>query len=319
MIINYCIPQVGRKEVKEVIRVLKSGNYKQGEKVVELEREFASYVGSKYAVAVSSCTNALFLCMAYHRPNEVEIPAITFASVANVVLQNHADLKLKDRVYVGKSYPIEIKNVIDEKVTIIDSAHDISRGCFKGKTSCYSFYPTKQINGLEGGMIATNDKQLAEYAKRMRDHGKEGDNIDYKIVDIGYHMRMNEIQAVVALEQLKKLDRMNEKRKKIRDTYNKELNLHNRSLHLYVVNLYNRDKFVAHAKGGGIDVSVHYKTPLYRQPAFKDRYIKPKTFSYLKSEEFSKTCVSLPFYPSMTKGQIIYVCEFVKYWRLNNK
>jgi len=317
MMIKFCVPQIGRKEIKEVVKVLKSGNFKQGEKVKELEREFACYVGSKYAVAVSSCTNALFLCVKYHQPTEVEIPAVTFASVANVVLQNEADLKFRDQVHVGKAYPLYLKTVLDEQVIIMDSAHDISRKCFNGKTSCYSFYPTKQINGLEGGMIATNDKELAEYASRMRDHGKVGDNINYQIVEPGYHMRMNEVQAAVALGQLKKLDRMNKKRAQIRDKYNEELGRSNKSLHIYIVHLYNRDQFVNHAQEGGIDVSVHYKTPLHRQPAFKDRHIKLNSFPH-KSEEFSKTCVSLPFYPAMTQGQISYICEYIKYWRNNS-
>jgi dTDP-4-amino-4,6-dideoxygalactose transaminase len=292
---------------------MRSGNIKQGAKVEELEEMFADLVGSKYAIAVSSCTNALFLCLQYYQPKEVMCPTITFASVPSTILQAGARLVFTDYVYVGEPYPLKM-----DKGIIWDSAHAIGDADAAGNDPvCYSFYPTKIVSGAEGGMIATNNSRLATWARKARDHGKSGGNWKYKIEFPGWHMRMNEVQAAIAIEQLKKLPDLNARRRDIVDNYNSQLKGHmdnNPPLHLYILQVKKRNQFIKYMEENGVQVSAHYATPLHKQPAFKDEY-KNQRAKFRSSEKYARGCTSLPLYPDLSDKEVNYICKLVKLWQ----
>lgn len=302
------------REIDAVVSIMRKGYMTQGKETRILEKEFCRYVGSKYAVAVDSCTSGLFLslkCNGIGQGDTVTIPSLTFASVANVILHCNARLEWEDESYVGRAYYLKNNRVY----RVVDSAHQIERGIyhdFPGSLMSFSFYPTKQISSCEGGMIALNDHYAMEWLEKARWHGRHGGGFVYSIDIPGWKMNMTDIQAAIALVQLKKLDDMNRQRRDIVAYYNRELGEHCTSLHLYTIEVDNRNAFISFMDEKGINCSVHFYTPLHEQPAYKEfKRCLPKT------ETISKHIVSLPLYPSMTKEEVDYVIKYVKEWRLN--
>jgi dTDP-4-amino-4,6-dideoxygalactose transaminase len=264
---------------------------------------------------VDSCTNGLFLSLKYNAIGAgdiVTIPSLTFASVANVVMHCGAELDFEDESYVGRAY--YLKNNRPHK--IVDAAHEVERGIYKdfgNALMSFSFYPTKQISSCEGGMICTNDHYAMEWLEKARWHGRKGGGYAYSIDFPGYKFNMTDIQAVIAMVQLRKLDDMNRKRRQIVDYFNRELGENCSSLHLYTIEVDNRDEFLKFMDECGINCSVHFYTPLHQQPAFKKyRKTLPKT------EMLARHTVSLPLYPDMQQGEADYVIKAVKAWRLNS-
>lgn len=213
--IGFAPPFIDDEEINEVVDTLRKGWLSQGPKVNQFEVDFARYVGSKYAVAVDSCTSALFLSLylqGVKEGDEVITTPLTFASTANVICHLRAkpifvDVdkdtwnidadKIKDKItektkgiiavhYAGQPCDMDKINRIarENKLFVIeDAAHALSseyRGKKVGNSGnlvCFSFYPTKPITTGEGGMITTNNLEFAERLKSLRLHGisKGGD------------------------------------------------------------------------------------------------------------------------------------------------
>ena len=287
------------------MKCMSSGRGTQGAEVEALEEEFAEYVGAKYAVAVDSCTNGLFLALSY-QPCKREVPTLTFASVANAVVHSGCELVFVDNSYVGRAY--ELKG----KYPVWDCAHQVIKVEGNG-AFVYSFYPTKNISSCEGGMIATNNKEIADYCRLMRFHGKVGSNYDYQILEIGHKMNMTDVQAAIARVQLKKFDENLEKRAHLTLLYSTLLHREPDSLHLYRLEVTRRDALMLYLKECGIECSIHFKTPLHKQPAYK-------VFSageFTSSEWEADHTISLPLYPSMTDDDVKFVCGKVQTWLSN--
>jgi dTDP-4-amino-4,6-dideoxygalactose transaminase len=293
----------GEEDIKAAGKVIKSGNIVAGKLVEEFEKKFANYVGGKYAVGVNSCTSGLFLSLLLLKPKRVSIPSVTFASVANSILQAGTKLEFKDEIHVGHAYRLK-------STAVWDSAHELEKGCFHGGLDCYSFFPTKLIGGLEGGMIVTDSSQSATWLKQARDFGmKRGKYTwDYAVEFAGWKMAMNEVQAAVGLIQLKKLNKLNKKRRKIVSFYNQTLGLENSSLHVYPIMMENRGRFMNYMKRNGIQTSVHYR-PLHKQPAYKTKGHFPK------SEEWGIKEASLPLFSGLSHKQVKYISSKVIEYR----
>jgi dTDP-4-amino-4,6-dideoxygalactose transaminase len=313
--VPFCKISFDEREIDQIAYVIRGGHLTQGKETQILEKEFSSYVGSKYAIAVDSCTNALFLSLKYSNVGSedvVTIPSVTFASVANVILQAGATLDFEDEVYVG--HPYYLKS--NRPVKIVDSAHAIERGIYRDfdrSLMCFSFYPTKQIGSCEGGMICTNDYYAMEWLSSARMHGRHGAGYVYDIKFPGYKMNMTDVQAAMVRIQLSKLDTMNLRRKEIVNYYNEQLKEAVTSRHLYSIEMDDRDEFIKYMHQQGINCSVHFYTPLHQQTAYKRFNSK----ALPKSETFSKRTVSLPFYYGMEQEDLDYVIDAVKAWRLN--
>lgn len=302
-------------EIESVIRVIRKGYLTQGRETRTLEKDFCRYVGSRYAIGVDSCTNALFLSLKYAGigPGDiVSMPSLTFSSPASVVMHCGADINFEDESYVGQAY--YLKN--NRPFKIVDSAHQVERGIYRdfdNSMMCFSFYPTKQISSAEGGMICTNDHFAMEWLEKARWNGRKGGGYVYSVDIPGWKMNMTDIQAAIAFVQLYKLDEMNAKRKSIIEYMNRELKESVTSLHLYTIEMDNRDEFIKFMDNKGINCSVHFYTPLHLQPAFI-RYKK----SLPKVETLARRTVSLPLYPDMTIEDVDYIIKAVKEWRLND-
>ncbi len=296
-------------EIEAAASCIKAGHLTQGALVGKFEEEFKDFVGARHAVAVNSCTSALFLCLKLLSPKKVVIPSMTFASVASCVIHAGGELAWLDESWSGSRYALISNN--PKPGVIYDSAHALHRGDASQKPNdliCYSFYPTKNLSGAEGGMIATNNKEYAEWLKKARWHARTGTGWDYIIEFPGWKMNMTDIQAAIGIEYLKRIDEEAKKRKSLVNLYNKILGTSIRSDHIFQTIVDKRDDFVKFLEDSGIECSMHFK-PVHKQPAFKEFYKKlPNT------EHFEKIAVSLPLFPSMSEGEVEEVCGLVKGW-----
>ncbi len=235
--------ELGEEEKKEVLEVLESGKLSSlvGDKVERFEKEFASYVGVKHAIAVNSGTAALHVALAsldIGPGDEVITSPFTFIASASSIIHNNAIPIFAD--INNKTYTLDPESV-EEKITektkaimpvhlagisadmlnlsrlaekynlriIEDAAQSIGTDCNGkqvgsiGDIGCFSFYPSKNMTTGEGGMITTNNGHLADQCRLIRHHGEPS---WYVYNRLGWNYRMTELQGAIGLVQLKKLD-----------------------------------------------------------------------------------------------------------------
>ena len=362
--VPFFVPDISKSDKLAVMNALNSHMLTDGPQLRKFEREFAKYTGSKYAVGVSNGTASLHLALkalGLKKGDEVIIPDITFVATANSVLLAGATPVLVDVNYDDMNISLDsIKQSITSKTKAIlpvhlagkickmtqikkiakknnlllieDCAHAIGTklnnkhaGTF-GSIGCFSFYPTKNFTTIEGGMVITNSKRIAEYVTSARSHGltrsladrySKGKPWDYDIINPGFNYRLDEIRASLGLSQLKRINSLNSKRFLASKYYSKQLEeipgiitpeiFRNKehTYHLYIIRIknefgQNRDVVFKELKKVGIHVSLHYK-PLHRFSAYKNL---TKTYGRLdNSEQIYKESLSLPLYPSISKKQ----------------
>ena len=228
-----------------VIDTSSLGNHLHGPLVKELEDKFCEYVGAKYGCAVNSATNAIFLALK-DKATVVEIPTMIPPVVGNAVHLAGCELRFSDDTYwVGHSYTLH--DFKDYK--IIDSAQRVDKDQFAEEANdddimIFSFYPTKPVGGIDGGMIVSNDKDKIDYFKHMSFNGMSfaENNWEREQVSIGWKMYLNSVQAYVALSNLRKLETKKYKLAEVREKYNNAFGLNNSSDHLYRISVNNRDE-----------------------------------------------------------------------------
>lgn len=242
-IVSISKPIITKEEEKAVLSVLRSGILAQGEKVNKLEKRFSSYVGTKYAIAVSNGSLALLLSLLAHgigKGDEVITTPFSFIASSNAILFASAKPVFVD--IDASSFNIN-PDLVEEKITkktkallivhlfgcpcqmdkilkivkkhkliLIEDACQAHGAEYKAKkvgsfgTGCFSFYATKNMTTGEGGMITTNDKMIADKIRLLRNHGSK---VRYYHEELGFNFRMTDIQAAIGVEQLKKLDKLN--------------------------------------------------------------------------------------------------------------
>lgn len=254
-------PSLGEEELKNVIEAVKSGWISsKGDFIEEFEENFATYCGRKYGVATSNGTVALHLALkalGIDEGDEVIIPDLTFVAVANTVtycnakpvfVDSHTEYlcldpeKIEEKITTRTKaivpahlygHPCDMDPIIkiaeDHNLFIVEDAAEAHGAEYKGKKvgsfgdiSCFSFYGNKIITTGEGGMCLTNNEELAEEMRILRDHGMNpGKRYWYDIV--GFNYRMTNLQAAVGVAQLKKLDEFVEEKRQIAGWYSEEL------------------------------------------------------------------------------------------------
>lgn len=331
---------IDKEEIDAVSKVIESGWLTMGEQTVEFEGEFAGYVGARKAVAVNSCTSALFLALkalGIGPGDEVIVPSFTFAATANVVVHTgatpvFADVKPEDFTLDPKSvekvwskktkavmpvhYAGNLAHTKYRALVIEDSAHRIAKNHNSKNLVCYSFYATKNLTTGEGGMITTEDEKLADWMVKARLHGLSRDAWNrydpkgkwfYDVEFSGYKFNTIDMLAAMGRVQLAKLGEMEGKRKMVIGKYNQLLGLNNQGTHLYPILVEKRDEFMGYMKELGIGCSFHF-LPLHKSPAFS----KIKTPKLPVTEYIGYKVVTLPLFPGLASSDIEYVCQKIK-------
>ena len=351
-------PVIGDEEIENVVEVLKSGMIAQGPKVEEFEEKFAEWVGADYGIAVNSGTAALHVALLscdIGEGDEVITTPFTFIASGNSILYTgakpvFADIDLKTytidpnsienlisentkailpvQLY-GQSANMDKINEIAEKygLTVIEDAAQAHGATCNGEKvgslgdmSCFSFYPTKNMTTSEGGIITTNDDELAENAKVFRAHGA---SIRYHHDEIGYNFRMTDISAAIGLAQLDKIDGFNDKR--IENAAYLNAGLKNvdgiitpycaygskHVYHQYTIRVEkgDRDDWVDIINDCGVGTGIHYPIPLYNQPIYRKLGLSGNCPN---AELVADNVISLPVHPSHTKEDLDFVIEAVK-------
>ncbi|MGD0765483.1 MAG: DegT/DnrJ/EryC1/StrS family aminotransferase [Dehalococcoidia bacterium] len=352
-------PLIGDEEKAAVLAVLESGRLAQGPRVRSLEEAFAAMCGTREAVAVSSGTSALMIALlasGVGPGDEVITSPFTFAATANAVLFTGAGPVFVDVSDVDFNIdPTLVEAAITPRtkallpvhifghpcdmaaITAIAESHGLAviedacqaHGAAVGDrkagsfgTGCFSFYATKNMTTGEGGMITTDDPDLAERARRARDHGQTA---RYRTESLGYNFRMTEIAAAMGLVQLAKLHEFNESRR-ANARYLSERLRHvitpterpgcYHVYHQYTVRvpstgsdgLAERDRLAAHLERAGIQTAVHYPTPVHRQPL----YLSLGYHDELPvAERLSREVLSLPVHPALTADDLARIVSAV--------
>ena len=263
-------PTISQDEIDEVVDTLKSGWIGTGPKTKKFEQEFADYIGTKYAVALNSCTAALhlsLLALGIGDGDEVITTPLTFCATANTIVHVGAvpvfvdiekdsfninpdliEQKITSKTkaimpvhMAGRSCDMDKIMAIAKKhnLAVIEDAAHAAESCYKnqkigniGNVGCFSFYVNKNITTAEGGMITTNDAELAEKIKVLSLHGMNNDawkrfsSSGYKHYDLmypGYKYNMTDIQSSLGLHQLKNIEVMLKRREQIWALYDNEL------------------------------------------------------------------------------------------------
>jgi len=330
--------------------------------VKEFENMFSSWLGVKYGIAVSSGTAALhvaLMALGIGQGDEVIVPDLTFASPANMVLAVGAKPILVDvtRDYwcidpqkVRKSISSKTKAIIvthlyghpakmdeiteiakDYNLYIIEDCAEAHGAEFQGRkvgtfghVAIFSFYANKVITTGEGGIIVTNDPEIAEKARLIRDHGMRP---RYWHIVLGFNYRMTGLQAALGIAQMKKVDKLIRRKREIAKLYAEVLSdtpgidLHPEMswakcvfwLYSILINSQefgaSRDYVMKYLAKHGIETRRFFY-PLHIMPLYR-QYIK-ENIKYSVSECISERGLNLPSGPKISDKDIIYVAELVR-------
>ena len=360
-------PGIGQEEIDEVADTLRSGWLTSGPKVARFEEGFRRITGASQAVALSSCTAGLHLALlaAEIGPgDEVITTPLTFAATVSMILHAGAtpvlaDIREDDYCIDPEQVAAKItprtKAIIpvhyggqpcrmDELLSLAkqhgarvieDAAHALpatSHGRPIGSLSdaaVFSFYPIKNITTGQGGMLTTNDEQLAEQVRLLSLHGlsknawnrySEGGSAEYQVLAPGFNYAMTDIQAAIGIHQLEKLEAFQSRREEIVARYDRlfadlpEIILPPRrddsvhAWHLYAVRVetagltISRAQFIEELRERGIGTSLHF-IPIHFHPYFRE-HLGWREGDFPVTEHVYGGLVSLPLYPRMRDADV---------------
>ena len=337
---------------QKALDVLRSGWYILGKEVQEFEKEFAEYLGVKNVVGVDNGLNALvltFRALEIGEGDEVIVQGNTYiASVMGISMNGaipvfvepdeffNMDMDKVEEKITPKTKAILVTHLYGqasnmERVIEICKKHNLklvedcaqSHGAkFDGKMTgsfgvgCFSFYPSKNLGAFgDGGAIATNDNELAQKLKVLRNYGSEK---RYYNQVVGYNSRLDEIQAGLLRVKLSHLNELTEERNRIVRRYISEIKNPLIELpkvrekathiwHLFVIKCKNRDKLQQYLSEHGIGTVIHYPIPPHLSEAYK--YLGIEKGQLPITEKYAKTVLSIPMYNGMKEEEINYVIE----------
>ncbi len=339
------------KKLKKMIdEIIESGYLVQGKYVEQFEGMVADYLGVKHAVAVSSGTAALHLAalsIGISPEDEVIVPAYTFPATANVIELIGAKAVLVD--VDADTYnicPKKIEEKITEKTKAIMPVHlfgnpvdmdeimgiankyglkviEDSAGAFGteykgrkcgaiGDVGCFSFHPRKLITTGEGGMVVTNNDEIAEKVMVLRNHGISYRQSGIDFVVAGFNYRMNEIEAAMGIVQLEKINEIIKERERVYSEYIKLLKDipfvvpqlvregNKAVLQAFVIKLENMSNKEVISKLIESGVEANIGTYALNELS----YYKAQEGECPVSSKLYKSCVALPFYNEMSREEI---------------
>ncbi len=346
--------------LKSGILTEKSG---MGPKVLEFERNFAKFLGVRQAIAMCSGTAAIhaaLLARGIVPGDEVIVPSFTFASTAGAVLLAGARPVLADidpetynirpdsieAVITRKTkaiiavhlygLPADMKAIgdiaRDRGVVVIEDAAQAHGAMYDGRMAgtlgdmaCFSFYAGKNMTTGEGGMITTDDDEMAEVLRSVRTHGESR---PYWAIRLGHNYRMTEMAGAMGCVQLAKLPSFLERRRKNAELLTEKLSTSGKiilptegedrkhSWYLYTVRLRGanagkRNKVVERLITKNVGAAVYYETPLHLMPLYRE-YLGYKRGMFQESEKASRQVFSLPVHPNLSPEDIETIADNTK-------
>ncbi|MFN0093732.1 MAG: DegT/DnrJ/EryC1/StrS family aminotransferase [Dehalococcoidia bacterium] len=346
-------PLIGDEEREAVVQVMASGQLAQGPKVKEFEEAFARYVGTKHAIAVNSGTAALIVALQAHGVgpgDEVITSPFSFIATATSIIACGAkpvfvdvdpfDLNLDPEgieaaitdatkavmpVHIF-GHPARIAEIADiceqNNLALVEDAAQAHGAEHQGRrvggfgTGCFSFYPTKNMTTGEGGIITTNDDEVARLSGIIRSHGQE---VRYKHDYFGLNWRMQDLNAAIGLVQMRHIEAWNEARitnaealaRLIRAVETPRVRPGDRHVfHQFTIRVpKGRDAFQAALQDAGIGSAVHYPIPIHRQPIMKKLGLDDA--SCPNAEAAAEMVLSLPVHPALGPEDIEYIAATV--------
>ncbi|EMD5788551.1 UDP-4-amino-4-deoxy-L-arabinose aminotransferase [Proteus mirabilis] len=364
-------PAIGDEEIKAVESVLRSGWITTGPQNHQLEQDFCEKFGSKHAIAVCSATagmHVVLMAMGIGPGDEVITPSQTWVSTINIITLLGAEPVMVDidrdtlmvsaesvkkaitpRTkaiipvhYAGAPCDLDaLRAVADEAgiPLIEDAAHAIGTR-YKDEwigekgTSIFSFHAIKNVTCAEGGLVVTDDDELANRVRCLKFHGLGVDAFDRQIqgrkpqaevVEPGYKYNLSDIHAAIAVVQLSRLEEMNAKRAELVALYREKLQYsplemlsvpeypHLHANHLFMVRVdknacgIDRDTFMEKLKQKEIGTGLHFRAA-HTQKYYRERY---PSLSLPQSEWNSATLCSLPLFPDMSNKDVIRVVDAI--------
>ena len=365
-------PAIGEAEIAGVVDSLRRRWIGTGPKAHQFEKEFAAYKGGAQAVAVGSCTAALHLSMlalGVGAGDEVITTTMTFCSTVNAIIHagatpvladcDRATMNITAETIAGKitprtkailivhfaGRPCEMDDIVRLArsrglLLIEDCAHAIETtyhgtpaGRF-GDIGCFSFYVTKNITTGEGGMVLTEDEQIASRIKMLALHGMSRDAWNrfsdagyrhYEVVEVGFKYNMTDMQAAIGLEQIKRIDTLWQRRAQVWRAYNEAFadlpctlppdpapdTRH--AYHLYTPRLdltrlsVSRDRILAALTAENIGVGVHY-LPVHGHPYYR-RLFEGRNDTFPNADDIGARTLSLPLSGDLDDQAVDDVCR----------
>jgi perosamine synthetase len=346
-------PMLTLEEREAVIEVLDSGMLIQGQRVSQFEAQFAAFCGVEHAIATSSGTTALQAALLAHgvgAGDEVITTPFTFIASANAIqfagarpvfVDIRPDTYTLDSEQIEAAItdrtraimPVHLYGCMADMPAIMEiasrhglaviedacQAHGAGIGERKAgsfSTGCFSFYPSKNITTGEGGIITTDDADLARRCRLIRNHGMDE---QYLHEMVGYNFRMTDLQAAIGVVQMRKLHDFNEKR--IANAAYLSAHLegvilpqtpagYRHVFHQYTVRVRDgrRDELSAGLAARGIASRVYYPLPVHRQPYYQRLGYDQ---SLPEAERASREVLSLPVHPALTAEELATIVEAI--------
>ena len=347
MKIPFFVQEFTAEMEEAAIHALRNESFVGGESVSKFEEEFAEYIGTKYAVSVSSGNSALqisLMSLGVSDNSNVITPTNSFIASANCIRMTNAkpilaDINLQDGGIDISSVTQNANAVIpvhiygnpcdfdsvkafteNQNIPIVEDACQAHGAIYKdkkvgslGDVGCFSFYPTKNMTvGGDGGMTTTDNEEIALKIKSIRDNGRKTKN---EFDKLGFTMRLNTVNAAIGRVQLKHLDEKNSRRREIVAIYKKNLiedcilpeNENGKSVYHQIVIKHEKRDQIRQELADNDIGSAIY----YETPIHLQPIYQEYGYKLPKSEKFAKEVLSLPSYPSLTDDEILVISECV--------
>jgi dTDP-4-amino-4,6-dideoxygalactose transaminase len=336
-----------------VLAVMEKGWFVLGDEVLAFEKELASYIGVAFGVGVGSGTEALHLALAacgigvgdevitVAHTAVATVAAIELSGATPVLVDIEPDYYTLDPSKLAAAIGPRTRAVVpvhlygqtadlspimeiarNRGLKVIEDCAQSHGAMYQGKRAgawgdmaCFSFYPTKNLGALgDGGMVVTNDPELAGRTRLLREYGWAERNVSSVT---GWNSRLDELQAAVLRVKLGHLDRDNGHRQKLALFYDEALSEYQlvqpkirdegtHVYHLYVVRSSERDDLHAFLRAHEIGALVHYPVPVHEQPAYCRRLRGADRLP--ETERIAREVLSLPIYPELSPdeaGQVV--------------
>ncbi len=345
------------QEIKEAVdRVLRRGWYLLGEELTSFEQEFSCYIGTRYGIGVNSGSDALLLALkalGIGQGDEVLTVSHTFISTVDSIVRNNAEpvfvdidpdtfcmdpSKIEEKITARTKailpvhlygHPADMTPIMkiakQHNLFVIEDACQAHGAEYEGRKvggighlGCFSFYPVKNLGAYgDGGMVVTDDAELAEKLKMLRNYGQPRKHVhDF----IGVNSRLDEIQAAVLRVKLKHLDQWNERRRKIARWYGEHLSgtdivapaekkYARHVYHLYVIKSKAPDAMQRRLSQSKIHTQIHYPVPVHKQTAYRELGVDVRL---PVTERICNQILSLPIHPWLSEADVRTISAAVR-------